>query len=94
MVKMTKVFYIELNRIFKNLAEKYGESEDLQTYQHDLLDIYENENKYKSEALLKLLKPKQFQIDENGYVRRVGWTQIKNLNLFLPSHIFLTKSCP
>lgn len=72
MVKMTKVFYSELNRIFKNLAEKYGESEDLQTYQHDLLDIYENENKYKSEALLKLLKPKQFQIDENGYVRRVG----------------------
>lgn len=62
-------FYEQLDIVFDKLYDKYGSTDELMGYKNDLIDIYENENSYRCAELLKYIKPKQFYIDENGYVK-------------------------
>ena len=64
----TTNFYEQLDIVFDKLYKKYGFNDELIGYKGDLLHIYENEHKYRSAEILKLIQPKHFYIDENGYV--------------------------
>lgn len=67
--KKSTDFYQQIDMVFDRLIETYGLNDDIITYKSDLLDIYENENKYKSAAILKAIKVKHWIIDENGYIK-------------------------
>lgn len=62
-------FYEQMDMVFDRLYEKFGLTDELMGYKNDILHIYENENAYKSAHLLKLIKPKQWYIDETGCIR-------------------------
>lgn len=62
-------FYEQMDMVFDRLYEKYGLTDELMGYKNDLLHIYQNENAYKSAHILKLIKPKQWYIDETGCIR-------------------------
>jgi len=64
-------FYEQLDTVFDILYERYGFIDDIINLKSDLLYVYENENSWKSQALLKLIKPKQWYIDENGCIKSV-----------------------
>ena len=64
-------FYEQMDMVFDKLYEKFGLTDELMGYKNDLLHIYDNENAYKSAHILKLIKPKQWYIDETGCIRSV-----------------------
>lgn len=60
-------FYEVLDNVFDALFKKEGKiSDDLLEYKSQLLDIYENEDKYKTKEIMKYLKPIHWYIDEKG----------------------------
>lgn len=65
----SKNFYEQIDMVFDSLYEKYGFIDDIIQYKQDLLEIYENENSYRSADILKMIKPKNFYIDENGCIK-------------------------
>jgi hypothetical protein len=62
-------FYEQIDMVFDRLIETYGLNDDIISYKGDLLDIYQNENKYKSAEILKAIKVRHWVIDENGYIK-------------------------
>lgn len=62
-------FYEQIDMVFDKLIEKYGLTNEIISYKDDLLDIYENENKYRSAEILKAIKVRHWIIDENGYIK-------------------------
>lgn len=64
-------FYEQMDMVFDRLYEKYGLTDELIGYKSDLLHIYDNENAYRSAHILKLIKPKQWYVDETGCIRSV-----------------------
>ncbi len=64
-------FYEQLDIVFNYLYEKYGLIDELIEHKQNLIHVYENERGYRSAAIGKLLKPKHFYIDENGYIKSV-----------------------
>lgn len=69
---MTVKFHEQLDAVFDRLIHTYGDTDELNMYKQELLQTYENEGAHRCANLLKLIKPKQFQIDENGYIRQVN----------------------
>jgi hypothetical protein len=67
----SKNFYEQIDMVFDRLLEKYGFERDLIQYKQDLLDIYDNENSYRSADILKSLEIKHFYIDDNGCIKSV-----------------------
>ena len=60
-------FYIVLDNLFDFLFEKERSfSEELIQYKNKLIDVYENEDKYKSKEILKSITPINWCIDKNG----------------------------
>lgn len=66
-------FHQELNSVFDKIITAYGktDADEILKYKAELLDTYENEEKRRSAKLYKLLKPKHFQIDENGNIKQI-----------------------
>lgn len=60
-------FYEVLDNVFDALFKKEGEfSEELIRYKGQLIDVYENEDKYRSKEILKFLTPIHWYIDSEG----------------------------
>ena len=64
-------FQKELDSVFDKIIKNYGNSDEINKYKNELLDTFENEEKRRSAEISKLIKPKHFQIDENGNIKRV-----------------------
>lgn len=65
-------FQEQLNIVFDKIAMTYGNKDEMMKFKVELLDTFENEESRRSAELLKLLKPKHFQIDADGNIKRVG----------------------
>jgi len=64
---MSTNFYEVLDDVFDALFKKEGKvSDELIQYKSQLIDVYENEDKYKSKEILKYLTPINWYIDEEG----------------------------
>lgn len=64
---MSTNFYEVLDNVFDALFEKEGSfSDELIQYKSQLIDVYENEDKYKSREILKVLTPVDWYIDCDG----------------------------
>ena len=60
-------FYQVLDNVFDQLFKKEGKiTEELLNYKSQILDIYENEDKYKTKEIMKYLKPMHWFIDKEG----------------------------
>ena len=60
-------FYEVLDNVFDALFEKEGDfTEELIGYKSQLIDVYENEDKRKSNKILKFLTPINWYIDSEG----------------------------
>lgn len=60
-------FYEELDIVFNRLIESKQEIfEDLVQVKSDIISAYEKANGYEGKQIAKVLKKKNFQIDENG----------------------------
>lgn len=66
-ITMSTNFYEVLDNVFDALFKKEGKiSDELIQYKSQLIDVYENEDKYKSKEILKCLTPINWYIDEEG----------------------------
>lgn len=64
---MSTNFYEVLDDVFDALFKKEGKvSDELIHYKSQLIDVYENEDKYKSKEILKYLTPINWYIDDEG----------------------------
>ena len=62
-------FYEQLDIVFEKLYTKFGLSKDIIQLKEDLLYVYENENQWRCDDLLRAIKPKKWYVDSNGYVQ-------------------------
>lgn len=68
----TPTFYEVLDDVFDALFKKEGEfSDELINYKSKLLDIYDNENTYRSKEIVKMLTPMHWYIDNQGCFKLV-----------------------
>jgi len=62
---------LKINDVFEKISQKYGITDQLLQHKQDLLYVYANENKWRCEKLLKLIKPKHWFIDKEGNIHSV-----------------------
>ena len=62
-------FYQQIDALFDKLYEKFGFTDEIIEYKQILLRVYEKENHYRNAVKFKHIKPKEFYIDENGYIK-------------------------
>jgi hypothetical protein len=65
-------FHEVLDEVFDKICTKYGAYNDIIKQKEQLKYVYDNESKWRSEEILKAIKPKQWYIDEKGIVIRVA----------------------
>lgn len=59
----------KINDIFDEIFNLYGKDDEIMQMKNDLLYVYANEKKWRCDEILKLIKPKQWYIDENGNIK-------------------------
>jgi hypothetical protein len=61
-----------LDKVFAEISQKYADNDDeFIELKHSLLYVYDNEAAWRSAAILKLIKPKHWYIDQNGDIHSV-----------------------
>jgi len=58
--------YETIDTVFDELFNLYGLTDKLIQMKGEILNVYENEAKYKSNEILKIITPKTFYIDRDG----------------------------
>jgi hypothetical protein len=69
-------FYEVLDDVFDNINKQYGKDNDTILEQKEQLKyVYENENKWKCNELLKIIKPKKWYINTDGVIVSIASTE-------------------
>lgn len=60
------MFYTMVDKIFDEIMEKYGMTEELINMKEQLIDVYQNEDKIKAKHIHNQIKPINFIINKDS----------------------------
>ena len=63
-----------IENVFNEISDKYGTDDENAELKKALMYVYDNEAKWRSDEILKLIKPKHWYIDQNGVIHSVKCT--------------------
>lgn len=64
-----------IEKVFNEISQKYKDEDDNHEFMQlkkSLIYVYENEGAWRSAAILKIIKPKHWYIDQNGDIHSVA----------------------
>lgn len=69
-VEQNESFYDNIDSVFSKLCDIYGLNKDLVDAKHELIDMFENMNRYNyNYGLLEKINKKRFKIDNDGIIK-------------------------